>query len=113
MNLKKVCARCEVPPVADPEVPPEFPAYEHPEFDEPMNFAQYEDAVLAAAEEVDLEEETVVDSDLEEEIVVDSDLEEEIVVDSRPTPEELEQALVEEFCVENVPGYADYFASLP
>lgn len=94
-QLKEVCGRCEVPAVADPEVPAEFPAYADPTFDAPMTFVEYEDAVLEAAEDADLEEQTADDSEL--------------------TPEELEQrektAQIEEFCTENVPEYADYFAS--
>ena len=68
--MKKACARCEVPAVADPEVPAEFPALEDPSFDAPMTFGEYEGAVFEAAEEADLEEVTADDSS--------------------PTPEELE-----------------------
>ena len=48
--LQEACGKCEVPPVADPPVPEEFPAYSDPTFDPPMTFAEYEDVVLERAE---------------------------------------------------------------
>ena len=47
--MKKACARCEVPAVADPEVPAEFPTLEDPSFDAPMTFGEYEGAVNEAS----------------------------------------------------------------
>ena len=81
-----------MPPAKDPNYPEQFPAYESPTFPEPMTLVEYEDALFQAIEEQ--ESEPAVTELTPEEIKKREDYEK-----------------VENFCKENVPEYAEYFAS--